>query len=397
MILNYYNDLVFQPSNLFLNKDFGQVATVLGRIHQMRVVHMICCNTPNESLVEFSGNEVFQIRKNFQRLSDRLDFVKNGDALKFLRARRGKFKVLVMFPFCPPSDVVFAKWFLALNPGARIIMKLDANRDYLERLQQSFKAHPRSRMRQHHAYRQLLELADVVIYETRDAGALLQSGEFLGYDAREKFVNVYNGISQEQIAGVFEGAALPSEKQNLIVFSGRLGTPEKNTQLIFEADLVPEGWRLEFLGKSDARFDEVIAAYRAKDPSFDRKYGFSGEITDRRKYYEALSRGRILLLCSNKEGFPMVYSEAHYLGLYIVTTDVSGAREATDDGRLGEIVPRNDSAALRNAIRVATSKPSKALDLRTITDHGARRFVWEDSLRQPQIDAVFAPRPDALH
>jgi len=65
VILNYYNDLVFQPSEIFLNKDFGQVATVLGVIHRESVTHLICCNEPNDSLKNFEGNRVFQAKKNY--------------------------------------------------------------------------------------------------------------------------------------------------------------------------------------------------------------------------------------------------------------------------------------------------------------------------------------------
>ena len=65
MILNYYNDLLFTPSELFLNKDFGQVATVLGRLHNKSVKHLICCNKPNNNFRIFEGNEVVQIKKIF--------------------------------------------------------------------------------------------------------------------------------------------------------------------------------------------------------------------------------------------------------------------------------------------------------------------------------------------
>jgi glycosyltransferase involved in cell wall biosynthesis len=392
MILNYYNDLVFQPSELFLNKDFGQVATVLGRLYGQRVTHLICCNEPDPSLSRFMDNEVVQARKRLRFLPARLDVLKNRAVDRFLERRRGEFSLLVIFPFQPLSDLRVVRRFRALNPGARIVLKLDANRAYLDRLQQSYFAKPRSRIRQHAAYRRLLELADLVIHETRDAGELLRSGEFLGTRLPPgRFLNVYNGLSQRQVEAAGGRLDDDAPRGNVIVFSGRLGTLEKNVELIFRSDPVPPGWKLKFIGPIDDVFATVVARYRAADANFDAKYQFTGAIADKARYFRELSQGKILLLCSNKEGFPMVYAEAHYFGLYIVTTAVSGAAEATDDGRHGRIFPCNDPAALRDALHAVCNDPALEDARRAARKYGARHFLWEDSLRHPAIERLFKP------
>jgi glycosyltransferase involved in cell wall biosynthesis len=390
MILNYYNDLVFQPSEMFLNKDFGQVATVLGSLHTREVTHLICCNEPNEALRTFAGNGVVQAKKRFRFLPSRLDFLKNMAVYRFLFRHRGAFSVLVMFPFWPSSDLQVAKLFRALNPGAKIIMKLDANLAHIERLQASYEVAPRSRFRQHHYYRLLLDIADVVIYETHGVGHVLTQTPFLGLQAPAKFVNVFNGLSDRQVRAILGGAPATARREQVIVISGRLSSPEKNVELIFRSDPVPEGWRIRFIGGMDNAFRELIENYRRRDPNFERKYEFAGEITDKRTYFRALSSARIMLLCSDKEGFPMVYAEAHYFGLYIVTTDVSGAAEATDGGRMGKVIPRNDPAALRDALRAVCADVFLDAATKTAQVYGARHFIWEDSLRTPAIDEIFA-------
>jgi len=249
MILNYYNDLVFRPSELFLNKDFGQVATVLGALHGQPVTHLICCNEPNGALTSFAGNQVVQAKKQLRFLPSRLDPLKNLEVYRFLSRHRRRFSHLVMFPFCPPADLAVARLFRALNPDAHVILKLDANRVYLERLQASYVARPHSRLRQHHSYRRLLELADLVVHETRDAGELLQRDRFLGTTLpAHKLLNVYNGVSRRQIVDTYGEFAVGAARDNVIIFSGRLGTPEKNVELIFRSDPVPKGWRLKFIG-----------------------------------------------------------------------------------------------------------------------------------------------------
>ena len=318
MILNYYNDLLFTPSELFLNKDFGQVATVLGRLHNKSVKHLICCNKPNNNFRIFEGNEVVQIKKIFNFLPKKLDFIKNLFAYWFIVRNYKKFKVLVLFPFSPSSDFLLAKFFLAFNHDAKIIMKLDANLDNLNQLKNSYRLFPNSRIRQHYYYRRLLEMSSLIMYETSKVGYLLHDKNFLNLSLCSKSINIFNGLSRVQLNKIDVNPVAPKMRENIIIFSGRLWAPEKNVELIFRADPVPVGWVLKFIGSIDDSFQEIIDKYRSIDPHFDKKYIFLGEISDRKLYFEELSKGKVLLLCSNKEGFPMVYAEAHYFHLFIV-------------------------------------------------------------------------------
>ena len=389
MILNYYNDLLYQPSELFLSKDFGQVATVLGRLHGSSVQHLICCNTVNESLSTFAGNNVFQAKKSLRFLPSKVDFLKNIRGYLFLWRHRKKFSILVMLPFTPLSDLLMVRTFLALNPNAKIIIKLDANVDHLERLQQAYKSTRIGFWRQHVSYRELLVRATTVIYETRNVGRLLKEKNFLELNSPQKFVNVYNGVSEQQMSDTAPPRKHSSERNNVIIFSGRLSAPQKNVELIFKSDPVPPGWKIRFLGKVDETFRRVIEEYKQNDSRFDEKYEFLGELADKGEYYKAFSAGKILLLCSNWEGFPMVYSEAHYFGLYIVTTSVSGADEATDGGRLGTVVPPNDPGALKAALLSVCTHTDIDAAIALARGYGQQHFVWERSLRTPRVDSVF--------
>jgi GalNAc-alpha-(1->4)-GalNAc-alpha-(1->3)-diNAcBac-PP-undecaprenol alpha-1,4-N-acetyl-D-galactosaminyltransferase len=389
MILNYYNDLVYKPSEIFLNKDFGMVATVLGSIHDKSVIHLICCNERNGLLCQFSGNFVFQAKKNLRFLSSRLDIFKNFSAYWFLLRNRKSFNVLVMFPFCPPSDFLIAKLFLAFNPGAKIVLKLDANLNNLLLLQASYKAAPHSRLRQHFYYRGLLEMADIVIYETVDVGRLFSNDCFLGVDLSNKSLNIFNGLSENQVKNTVGVISPRNLRENVIIFSARLWAPEKNVELIFRSDPVPKGWKINFIGAMDKSFSRLIEKYRAKDPSFDEKYNFLGEIKDKKAYFHEISKGRVFLLCSNKEGFPLVYAEAHYFGLYIITTDVSGATEATCDGRYGKIIPVNDPVALRDVLLKVCNESFLSEVTRDAHNYGYGKFIWEHTLRAPEIEKIF--------
>lgn len=88
------------------------------------------------------------------------------------------------------------------------------------------------------------------------------------------------------------------------------------------------------------------------------------------------------------EGFPNVFAEAHYCGLVIVSSDVSGAADATDQGRWGVVYPPEDAAALRAALSTLPDRAGVERGNPEIEKY-RRRFIWEHSLDQPVIRRLF--------
>ncbi len=74
-----------------------------------------------------------------------------------------------------------------------------------------------------------------------------------------------------------------------------------------------------------------------------------------------MAHAAVFVLSSAWEGLPTVLIEALAAGTRVVSTDCeSGPREILQDGRLGELVPVGDSAALACAIDAVLSRPFQA-------------------------------------
>lgn len=389
-IILYYNDLEFSPSDAFLTRDFGQVPFVLAERHGLDLEYWISAEHPNPAYDRFRGKPVRQYAKALRALPRRLDFLKNRRLYRDLAAVQG-LTHLILFPFTPVTDLQVARAAKRQHPAAKVIIKLDANADFLRSVEADWQRHQggwRQRLRQSHHYRELLALADVILCETTVCEEILRA-DFLGLELGHKLAKTFSGVSEVWLAtlGVLTASQLP--RDNSIIVSGRLSIPVKYTSLIFEAGGPPPGWTLEFIGEIDETLQRTIDSYRAGDADFDQRYRFHGVITDKRAYYDILMRSRALLMNSRgPEGFPNVYADAHFSGLFIVTSDIASSIDATGDGRWGIIYKRENAAALRAAL---DALPERVVAFESDPETAAHRraFIWEHSLDQSAIRNAF--------
>lgn len=85
-----------------------------------------------------------------------------------------------------------------------------------------------------------------------------------------------------------------------------------------------------------------------------------------------LAAADVMVLPSRSEGLANVWVEALASGTPIVISDVGGAREVVQDGRVGRIVPR-DPSRIAEAIRSLLEDPADPAIPRAV----ASRFSWE--------------------
>jgi glycosyltransferase involved in cell wall biosynthesis len=386
----YYNDLVFRPSETFLQKDFGQVPYVLAEMHGLDLEYWIAAKHLNPAFREFRGRPVRQFGKAFRFLPARLDRLRNGAIRRALRKDRG-IKYLLLFPFTPRTDLSVVRAALRAHPDLKLILKLDANRDLLQQMARDWEqAGTLGRsVRQCGQYRELLRLADAVLCETDECCALLRD-RFLGLDLRRKLAQTFGGLSERWLAELGISSPPDAPRTNSIIVSGRISAPQKATSMIFSAGPPPPGWTIEFVGEIDERLAQEIAQARATDPRFDEHYRFHGAVRDKAAYFAILSRARALLMNSlGGEGFPNVFAEAHFCRLFILASETSGASEATGGGRYGATFQAGNVIELREALRRVPAMIERAAK-NPVPEEFRRKFLWEHSLSQPAITRVFS-------
>lgn len=276
---------------------------------------------------------------------------------------------------------LYAWVFKAVNPRGFLYVKLDGNaKDLADQV---------ARSRQRGAIRTWLldavqskfaKCANCISIETRNAyNYYLQCHpEFV-----DKLILMPNGIDHDYALSKITPLVF-DQKENLIITVGRLGDPIKNTELLVKAiALLPTvgDWKVCLVGPRSGEFDAWLRGFLASHPKLGDAIVLGGEVRSRSELYQWYSRAKVFVLSSNREGFPLVFPEALFFGNVIISTDVSGADDITDNGRIGQVVPVNDAPALASALLRAISDDNYlSATSNAAADYCREHFVWSTIL-----------------
>jgi glycosyltransferase involved in cell wall biosynthesis len=170
-----------------------------------------------------------------------------------------------------------------------------------------------------------------------------------------------NGVDVKRFAPGFEGRSsltgIPPGTP-VIGFVGRL-TRDKGLPELMRAfdDLLrsrPEAW-LVLVGWFDESEDALPPHLREtieRHPKLLR----TGFVADTAPWYRAMD---VLVLPTHREGFPNVVLEAAASGIPVITTLVTGSREAVLPGVTGLLVPPGDSQALTESMLELLANPAR--------------------------------------
>lgn len=178
-----------------------------------------------------------------------------------------------------------------------------------------------------------------------------------GLDAARVSV-VYNPVDYEALrARAAEAADHPWLAQGeppVVLAVGRL-SPEKGFDVLIDAvaPLVRAGeGRLLICGEGSER--RALEA-RCRRLGVEEHVALPGFVENP---YAYIARSRVLALPSRWEGLPNVLIHALALGVAVVATDCpGGSSEILEGGKHGALVPVDDAAALRRALRGALERP----------------------------------------
>ncbi len=147
-------------------------------------------------------------------------------------------------------------------------------------------------------------------------------------------------------------------KGNVILSVGRLGTEQKNSELLLSAYLrLPETvraeWQLWFVGEATPKFQALLSE------TSEASVKYLGEIRDRERLASIFAESKVFALSSRWESFGLVLLEAAAHGCTLVSTKVGVAEdliESCGNGYLAEERVDGFTRALMEAVELPDSQ-----------------------------------------
>ena len=134
-----------------------------------------------------------------------------------------------------------------------------------------------------------------------------------------------------------------NKKKKQIITVGRLGTYQKNTELLLDiiSYINLKDWTVKLVGPIETGFTSYIDEFYNKNPQLREKVFFTGNISDEKKMIEVYAESSVFILTSRFEGSALVLTESAINGDYILSTDVGAIRQISSEKKFCFIAPES--------------------------------------------------------
>ena len=355
-----------------LTKDVGLVPYYLSKIYNLEA-EIVYTNRVKEELPQkFRGIRLTELPykkvNNFLNKIDKFKILENWNFLKYLFKNSKNIDILFLFHFNKKKvPIVFLYKFL--NKNGKIYLKMDIDSENTNNKLSKFST---KRVWTNLIYKKL----DLISCESLESYYNIKRIGYNKVDISSKLLYISNGFDNEDYS---EKIAF-EEKENIMITVGRLGTYQKNTEMLLQSleKLDLKNWKILLIGPYDKNFKNKYMEFLKRNNDKKDKIILVGNINNREKLYEIYKKSKVLILTSRREGFPLVYPEALRFGNYIITTKVSGAEDITNYNKIGKIIEIEDSNALNNElVKVIGGQIDLKKKYELSIEWSKKNFIWE--------------------
>lgn len=221
----------------------------------------------------------------------------------------------------------------------------------------------------------LLKAIDILSVETKEIYNYLNNCELL--KGKVSYIpNGYYDLKKRELIDF-------SFKENVIITVGRIGSREKNSELLLESfkyfAKINLDWKLELIGPIEPHFHSYITNYFSENKDLASRVKFTGNISNRELLQKKYDKAKIFVLTSPREGFPLVFLEAIRSGCCLISPRFSSAVDVTCNEQYGALFEIEDSKFLGEMILNLINDPDKLeKDCKKVQDFASLNFSWVD-------------------
>ena len=373
----------------WLGKDNGMVPVYTHKILGYKS-EIVTCNLKEDLPDNFRGIKIIKISRWFKNIKNFFPWVmffKRIPLYYYILKNGKKIDVLMLFHItkCSYWNAFFYK---KINPTGKIYVKADFNLDIynneirktkmkITNLREFFRK--RREIKEYRKRKKLVKIIDILSYETKEAYEAMKN-KYAEVTVKGDIYHIPNGYDDLFIENNFQVKPF-QEKENIFLTVGRLGTQQKNTELLLnileKIDL--KNWKFYFIGSIESSFQEKIDNFYNKNPEKKENVIFTGVITDKKILYSYYNRAKVFLLSSRWEGFALVFLEALSFDNYILSTDVGGAQDVIENNKNGNILS-NENQMKEKIENIINNK----VDI-TIRSNSKNYFKWSNLIKKIKL------------
>ncbi len=235
-----------------------------------------------------------------------------------------RYDVINLHQFVPETAIL--SWIVHIcNPKAVIFLKLDMDSRAADKISKNFKwwgTH-------------LFKFSPIAFFTAETTGVIKQVGDYFK-KINKKLLYMPSGFDGPEI----DIDNIIANKENIVLTVGRLGMPQKNTELLLEAwsCLAPEilkKWKLVLVGSMADEFVEWFENWKKSNGEVAQSVEYVGELHDRELLYKHYMKAKIFALPSRWESFGLVAAEAMYFGSLLIASRMDSIIDMTNNGKDG--------------------------------------------------------------
>ena len=338
--------------NVHLIKDVGMIPFML---HKEGYYDSSISFYENESNLPYLLSDVKGLK--YKRISK---IFKNEDYNIFIFLLCNFWKLDIVMMFHPSfKKLLLANLFHFLSFGAlKFYFKLDINEsvfdtDFSQNIKNNIK-------------KMLFRRIDLITVETNKINKFLNEKTYI------KSKLLPNGFKSEEMK------SLPTEKENLFITVGRIGSYSKDTETLLRAiqNLELLDWKFLIIGPIEEDFKTKIDEFFSENPKLTASVFFLGSISDRKKLNEYYKKSKVFVLSSRYESFGLVIVEALSQGNFIVSTDLIPSREIADSAGYGKFYPIEDDVSLRCILQDIIHQKYLLPSPQSIENYANENYNW---------------------
>lgn len=316
--------------------------------------------------------------------------LKRYNIFKYLIKNAEKIDVLMLFHISRCS-YWYSHIYKKLNPNGKIYIKADFNLGVYQKelsvvnsssknLKEFFRK--RRETKEYNKRKKLISLVDLISYESLEAYDFMKN-EYAGIDTKGKTIYLPNGYDNLFVEKNFKIKEF-KEKENIILTVGRLGTKEKNTELLLEnlKEIDLKDWKVILIGSETGELLKYKEKYFRENPELKEKIIFTGEIKDRKELYKYYNKSKVFVLPSKWESFGIVMVEAMAFGNYVITSNTCAANDITNYNNIGKIIQIDSKIELENSLKESINGKVNLEEKYIKTLEYVKNFRYEELIKK---------------